>query len=363
MADTTNCYLLSPTIIKEFFARATRVSSSALTSLNARELGEMYDSLPEEASWDNKVIFTKPTERDTLMSSFAHYFKEYKKVWEKTSMNANNCLPKDFATPLCGLLTQKELMTQLMEKKICPSSIQKKRKRNAPEKKSSKKIKKTNVENRIKDLENLTDIGEAYVEKWDWGLSDAEINKIKGWKQLYETWGYRMPSDDHSHSRYERGTHVDGWGYALQKYTDPFFRNLQQVDDPPNGWGHRTIRDVLKKYGNSKALDSLDKSKEQKETARKFILKYLEEPNILPIMIKVSQNTDYGVSEGFRSLVVSANVILLIAVNRWADADDLREHFLEVDKNHELEYDENDDENDDENEDFMTKLKRTYPWL
>ncbi len=70
-------------------------------------------------------------------------------------------------------------------------------------------------------------------------------------------------------------------------------------------------------------------------------------------MIEVSQNEDNNVSDAFRSLVVSAKVLLLIAGNRWDDADDVRTRFIKLEKERKAKkgFEPNDDEEEDEEPD------------
>ncbi len=167
-------------------------------------------------------------------------------------MNINNCLTKDLETALCALLKEDDLMQDPTVMKICQKK-QKAEKREKAEKaeKPEVDVSTDDVVKSIEGLEDLTDIGKHYLKRWkDWDLSADEIKKIKGWQNLYKKWGYRTINIDHEdkHQRYEAESHTTDGKYALQKYTDPFFRSLQQVHHKGYLWTYIEEEFILDKY-------------------------------------------------------------------------------------------------------------------
>jgi hypothetical protein len=53
-----------------------------------------------------------------------------------------------------------------------------------------------------------------------------EVNALKPYFQLYKSWGYRGGLHGY-HTKFESETTESRW---IQSFTDPLFRNLQQLD-------------------------------------------------------------------------------------------------------------------------------------
>jgi len=342
-------YHLPKNVIETFFDVASNPESNAVKALTLPELRELYDQLPSLIpEFDDAEIIVKARKMSTkseAQDALAAYFTSYKRLWEdaRTAENVRETIPNYLGSAFCALM--KDRIDDDSVFRVCESKTSaKKRKRdsqstsvpsmNIKKRKGQRDITPTEMNNAIESADshrNLTELGTDLVTDWRWtsrtkALTARELQIAKTYAVLYQTWGYRTgPTGEHEGS--EAATHTKKpWGRWLQFYTDPLFRNLQQID----AWrqGHISKSDVIDMYTES--FETYGDGGRNRALATTFMREYFREnPNAFRMMIRLSENADSNVTNAFRSLVVSAKVLLLIAAGRWQDADDIRRRFVD----------------------------------
>lgn len=346
-AHSSREYSLPKNVIETFFGAASNPDSNSVKALTLPELRELYASLPMRIDeFGEEEIILKVHNMSTkseAQNALADYFAVYKRLWEdaNTATNARGeaTIPNYLGSTFCALM--KDNIDDATVSRLCESRTSaKKRKRDSPpngnvrKRKGQRELTPTDITNSIKRADanhNLTELGKHLVADWMWtsrrkDLTPPEIQIAKTYAMLYKTWGYRTdPNGDHT--GYEAATHMQKpWGRQLQYYTDPLFRNLQQIDAYHQG--HISNSDVIDLYKES--FVTYGNGEGNRALATTFMRKYFREnPNAFHMMIRLSENADSDVTNAFRSLVISAKVLLLIAAGRWQDADDLRGRFVE----------------------------------
>jgi hypothetical protein len=155
-------------------------------------------------------------------------------------------------------------------------------------------------------------------------LTQIELKFVKTLGMLSNVWGYRTAPDG-DHERYENKTHHSGLR-ALQYYTDPLFRNIQQIVD----WNKSTVlpHDAYKMFEGQVNLRTMF------DTARlssmlTLLHDYIREPGIENVLMSAAR---YSLSKNnslaFSAIILSIRSLLLLATSEFKAAHKNGERYI-----------------------------------
>lgn len=164
---------------------------------------------------------------------------------------------------------------------------------------------------------------------YSWTLKSKEIAFARNHDSLFRTWGYRVRDrkTNEGHSAFELGLHGTDWYSYATTYTDPLFRNLQQLAKKNRGGDEATIvykTDAKKIFARAQHDDLSHKPTLKKAIKTgEHIRSFLNVPGVWDVLVDY---IDYDLNKatvGFAVLVYAANAIAALDAGDYAAAREI----------------------------------------